>query len=164
MGTLRRRSVLVDQPVEGILIQEARDRAGVSQHTAAEWAGVSHNRWGVLERGRLVKGKVSAGKPETYARMALLVGLTAARVEQLANAADIYGPEQQRRLAQMAMYMRHLEGSATEEDPLTSDRPRSNTSVGQAASILAALRDTYGMQTLEEAWRQINTTARTRAS
>jgi transcriptional regulator with XRE-family HTH domain len=70
---------------EAALLRRARQARGLSIPAAAEAAGISPQRWGQIERS---EGKEAP--PETIARMAHAVGVTAVRLaEHRPNAADI---------------------------------------------------------------------------
>lgn len=86
------------QPPVMRLIQERRDRLGMSKRTAAALAGISEARWRQLEAGyREIRGvPVTEAPPDlTLARMALAVGLAPADVEP-------HGPRAARMLADLA--------------------------------------------------------------
>lgn len=70
---------------EAELLRRARQARGLSIPAAAEAAGISHQRWGQIERS---EGKQAP--PETIARMAKAVGVTAVRLAEVRpKAADI---------------------------------------------------------------------------
>ena len=73
---------------EGVLIEAARSRAGLSQNAAAERAGITGTHWRTI-----VRGGVAMTSPRglaTLARMAQVVGVTPDELEQAgrADAAD----------------------------------------------------------------------------
>lgn len=73
-----------DMPPIGRLIEDARERAGMSQRTAAAVIGISGRGWGYLVNGFKIEGGEqvrTGGRPETLARMAQVVGLTPKQVE-----------------------------------------------------------------------------------
>lgn len=69
-----------DQPLEGRLIEEARERRNLSQNKAAKMAGMSGTRWrqivyGEASGGPGIKNPVT-GNAETIARMARVVEIS----------------------------------------------------------------------------------------
>lgn len=86
------------QPPVMRLIEQRRNRLGMSKRAAAALAGISEARWRQLENGyREIRGvPVTEEAPDlTLARMALAVRLTQAEVE-------VYSPRAAQMLADMA--------------------------------------------------------------
>jgi Helix-turn-helix domain len=74
-----------DQPPEGILIESARRRAGLSVREAARRAGISEGWWRQIVKGYQSlsggnRGEVK-GPPDTVAGMARVVGVTPEQME-----------------------------------------------------------------------------------
>lgn len=68
----------VDQPREGRLIEDARERLGLSQNEAARQAGMSGTRWRQIVNREAPQMTTRRGV-RTLARMAQAVGVTASR-------------------------------------------------------------------------------------
>jgi transcriptional regulator with XRE-family HTH domain len=79
-----------EQPPEGRLIAEALRRSKLSARKASELAGMSDGRWGQIVRGYQTMGSgVFApvrGPAETVAKMAQVVGVTPAQLEDVGRA------------------------------------------------------------------------------
>lgn len=71
-----------DQPAEGLLLEQARDRMGISQNEAARRAGFTGTRWRQIVY-EVATTMTSSRGVRTLARMAEAVGVTA---EQLGDA------------------------------------------------------------------------------
>jgi hypothetical protein len=74
-----------EQPPEGALIAEALTHSGMSIRRAASLAGISYGRWRQITSGYQNVSHGSYGKvhapPDTLARMARAVGVTAEQLE-----------------------------------------------------------------------------------
>jgi transcriptional regulator with XRE-family HTH domain len=63
-----------DQPPEGLLLEQARDRLGISQNEAGRQAGISGTRWRQIVYGKAAEMTSPRGV-KTLARMARVIGV-----------------------------------------------------------------------------------------
>lgn len=120
-------------PPEGLLIEEARERLGFSQNQAGALADMHGNWWRAMVYGKKSDGTPVIGRPDTWARMALVVGLTPESFERL---------DPPRR--DVADLMRTFASLA--RDSMLTGHPESSL-----LSLLAAIQTAFGPEACEDA-------------